>query len=184
LADTAEKPSFIADAMLGRLAKSLRTLGYDTEYSPDITDADLKLAALRDGRVLLTRDLEIGETSLPVRVLLVESDRVEEQLVQVVDELGLEAGPGLFTRCLICNVTVVDVERASVRDRVPPYVFRTQERFVRCPSCGRVYWPATHVERAREWLDRVLGTGRGPEADSGEGTDGASGTDSDKRSGA
>jgi uncharacterized protein with PIN domain len=161
-----DRPAFIADAMLGRLAKSLRTLGYDTAYTPDIEDSDLKLTALREGRVLLTRDHEVAETSLPVRVVFVRSDHIEEQLVQVVDELGLEVGfdgeEGSFTRCLVCNVPVEEVERESVRGRVPPYVFDTQERFARCPSCDRVYWAATHVERAREWLDRVLGTASGP----------------------
>jgi len=165
VAATDERLAFIADAMLGRLAKSLRLLGYDTAYSPDIEDSELKLRAMRDGRALLTRDHELKETSLPVRVLLVESDHLEEQLVQVVDEFGLRPGPALFTRCLICNVRVEDVQPDAVRDRVPPYVFRTQSRFARCPSCGRVYWAATHVERAREWLDRVLGSSRDDEGD-------------------
>jgi len=156
-----DRPAFIADAMLGRLAKSLRTVGYDTAYAPDIADSDLKLAALRENRVLLTRDHEVAETSLPVRVILVESDHLEEQLVQVVDEMELEVGGGLFTRCLVCNVPVERVERESVRGRVPPYVFETQERFARCPSCDRVYWAATHVDRAREWLARVLGVAGG-----------------------
>jgi uncharacterized protein with PIN domain len=150
-------PTFIADAMLGRLAKSLRTLGYDTAYTPDIEDSDLKLAALREGRVLLTRDREVSETSLPIRVVLVESDHIGQQLLQVVEELRLKVGRGLFTRCLICNAELVDVSPEDVREKVPPYVFETQETFARCPSCGRIYWDATHTERAREWLEGVLG---------------------------
>jgi uncharacterized protein with PIN domain len=149
----------IADAMLGSLAKSLRMLGYDTAYEQDIDDSDLKMTALRENRVLLTRDHEVAETGLPITVLLIESDALEDQLLQVVRELDLAANDHAFSRCLICNVPVEDIDKGEVRDRVPEYVYRTQERFARCPSCGRIYWAATHVERAREWLESVLGSG-------------------------
>jgi uncharacterized protein with PIN domain len=155
-----EKPRFIADAMLGRLAKSLRMLGCDTSYEPDIDDNDLKMTALREGRVLLTRDREVAQTSLPVTVLLIGSDHLAEQLVEVAREFDVGPGEELFSRCLICNVAVEDVEKDAVEARVPEYVYATQERFAKCPSCGRIYWAATHVERAREWLESVLGTGR------------------------
>lgn len=153
--------------MLGRLAKALRMLGYDVVYRPYIEDSELKLEALRGSRVLLTRDHEVAETCLPVRVLLVSDDLVENQLRQVVKEVGLARDGRSFTRCLVCNDLLVDVERESVRDSVPTYVFRTQERFKRCPACGRVYWEATHVSRAREWLDEALGPEQGKEEDGG-----------------
>jgi nucleoside-triphosphatase len=154
-----EQRSFIVDAMLGRLAKALRMLGYDAAYRADIDDPEVKMVALREGRTVLTRDHELAATTIGIEVLLVESDLVEEQLVQVVEAFGLLPSPGLFSRCLVCNVPVDDVPRDDVRDRVPPYVYKTQERFVKCPECGRVYWPATHVERATEWLYGVLGPG-------------------------
>jgi uncharacterized protein with PIN domain len=152
-----DRPTFAVDAMLGRLAKALRILGYDAHYDSDIGDPDLKLLAVREGRIVLTRDREIAETGLPLRVLLIESDRPEEQLQQVVSEFSLDTQGALFTRCLVCNVPVEDVPRDEVEARVPPYVLSTQERFARCPRCGRIYWAATHVEAARRWLDRVLG---------------------------
>lgn len=151
------KPIFIADAMLGRLARALRMLGYDVVYRSDIEDSTLKLEALRGSRVLLTRDHEVAETCLPVQVVLVSDDHVEGQLRQVVRELGLKREGDTFTRCVVCNRSLVEVEREAVRERVPPYVFRTQTRFARCPGCGRIYWEATHVARAREWLDTALG---------------------------
>lgn len=155
-----DRPTFAADAMLGRLAKALRMLGYDTHYDSAISDSDLKLVALREGRIVLTRDREIAETSLPLRVVLVESDHAEEQLRQVVEDLALDVRGSLFTRCLVCNTPVEEASREEVEDRVPPYVLATQERFARCPSCGRIYWAATHVEAAKRWLERVLGAGR------------------------
>jgi uncharacterized protein with PIN domain len=169
------KPRFIADAMLGRLAKSLRMLGFDVLYKPGIDDVELKRVALREGRVALTRDHEIAESSLPIRIVFIESDHLEDQLVQTVGELDLDVSGGLFTRCIVCNVPVEDVDAASVADRVPPYVLETQERFARCPGCGRVYWAATHVENAREWLSRVLGDADGATGDAGKNDDGGAG---------
>jgi nucleoside-triphosphatase THEP1/uncharacterized protein with PIN domain len=151
--------------MLGRLAKALRMLGYDTSYRRDASDEEVRLTAMREGRVLLTRDREIAATALPLRVVLVEGDRVAAQLRHVAGVLRLDPGAVVpFSRCLLCNAPVVDVERDALRDAVPPYVFATQRRFARCPSCGRVYWAATHVERARRWLGEALGAageGRG-----------------------
>jgi hypothetical protein len=161
MSERTPKPTFIADAMLGRLAKSLRMLGFDTAYRPHIPDIELKRIALREKRVLLTRDHEVAETRLPVRVVLVESERPEKQLIQIVRELDLDVGPELFTRCLVCNVAVAEVSKAEVEHLVPAYVYSTQERFARCPSCGRIYWAATHVDHARDWLTAVLGTGAG-----------------------
>ena len=157
LAPTAA-PSFVADVMLGRLSKTLRMLGYDVAYRLDASDDAVRLLALREGRVVLTRDREIAATGLPIRVVLVEGDRVADQLRHVVRALGLPTDEGrLFTRCLLCNETVAEVPAQDVGARVPPYVRLTQTRFVRCPSCGRIYWAATHVERARKWLRSALG---------------------------
>ena len=157
--------TFVADAMLGRLAKSLRMLGYDVLYRPDIEDRDLRLVAVRDGRIVLTRDREVAESALPIEVVTIDSDDPREQLRRAVRDLGLSVEEGLFTRCLVCNEPVVDVERSEVEGQVPPYVYETQEHFVRCPRCGRIYWPATHVARAREWLRAVLGSGARDDAE-------------------
>ena len=169
MADTDDRPAFIADAMLGRLARALRMLGFDTQYRPDIDDNELKMTAVREGRVILTRDHEVADTKLPVTVLLIESDHVEEQLLQTARAFRIAPGEELFSRCLICNVEVESVPPSEIKGDVPEYVFSTQERFSRCPSCGRVYWAATHVEHAREWLERVLGSGGGGSGDGGPG---------------
>jgi nucleoside-triphosphatase THEP1/uncharacterized protein with PIN domain len=154
--DEVKRPVFAADAMLGRLARKLRMLGYDVFYEAGIEDRRLKGIALREKRVLLTRDHEIAETALPIRVILVDSDDVAEQLRQVVGQLGLAAEEGSFRRCTLCNVSLECVEKREVRELVPPYVYATQETFARCPSCDRVYWDATHVEQARKWLSDAL----------------------------
>ena len=154
--------------MLGRLAKWLRVLGYDCAYERKIDDDALIARAWREGRVLLTRDNAlVGRRALRRNggeFVLVESDRPEDQLAQVMRERKLAFVRGrLLTRCLRCNEPIVSVDRDAVKDLVPAYVFKTQERFSRCPACRRVYWRATHVAGIVErLLKRLASADLGP----------------------
>jgi uncharacterized protein with PIN domain len=151
-----EHPRFVADVMVGRLARWLRILGYDVLYDNSADDAELKRIAAAEGRVLLTRDREIAETKLPIRVHIVSHDDVASQLADIVEVFELDVESRLFTRCVLCNEPLIEAAREEVADAVPPYVLETVPTFARCPSCGKVYWPATHVGRARAWLAKAL----------------------------
>ena len=146
-------PRFLADANVGRLARWLRAYGYDAAYAAHIDDSQLIGRALAEGRVLLTRDgglmqrRVVARGSLPA--VLLRSDRVDDQLRQVVGELEL-AGDRALSRCLECNVELEPRPKAEVSERLPPHVRATQVRFSECPRCGRVYWPGTHWQRMRE----------------------------------
>jgi len=145
----------LADGMLGTLAKWLRLLGYDTAYDNAAADPELARRARVEGRVLLTRDRELaGRRGL--HTLLIQSEVLEEQVREVQGALGLPPDPAL-SRCAVCNAALEPVSPDAVADRVPPYVLRTQTEFHRCPGCGRVYWPGTHVEEMR---DRVTSSPR------------------------
>ena len=142
-----ERPRFLVDRNVGRLGKWLRALGYDVLLAPDLADGDLVDLARREGRVLLTRDRRIfhrrAVASGQVRALLLHSERTWDQLEEVVSILGLDLSRA-FTRCLVCNEETHPARPEEVRERVPPYVLRTQREFRACPRCGRVYWKGTH----------------------------------------
>lgn len=143
----------LADGMLGRLARWLRLLGYDTAYENDADDMYLARRARAEGRVLLTRDRALASRR-GLSTLLVESEVLEKQIRQVLETLGPPPEPAL-SRCSLCNVPLEAVSKDLVADRVPPYVFRTQQQFRLCPACGRVYWPGSHLERMAQqipWL--------------------------------
>ncbi len=146
---------FIADNMLGRLATWLRLLGYDTAYLPQADDPALVRVARAEDRVLLTRDVELTRRR-GIRHLLVESEKVTEQVRQVFRAFKLSAREA-FSRCAECNERLEVVSKESVRGTVPPYVFSTQDRFRRCAQCGRVYWRGTHwarmVAQIEDWGD-------------------------------
>ena len=145
-----EPLQLLADGMLGKLAKWLRLLGYDTAYDNAATDLELARRARAEGRILLTRDRELaGRRGL--RTLLIQSEILEEQVREVQDALGPPPDPAL-SRCAVCNAALETVSSEEVADCVPPYVLRTQAEFRLCPGCRRVYWAGSHMEMMREQL--------------------------------
>jgi uncharacterized protein with PIN domain len=147
---------FIADAMLGRLGRWLRTLGYDTAFDAEIADADLARRGIEEGRVILTRDRRFAEQWRVPRVLVLESQAPLDQLREVAHAFDLDAESRLFTRCSRCNATLDAAPPQEVADRIPERVLRERSRFARCPSCGRVYWEGSHTARMRRLVRRAL----------------------------
>ncbi len=145
----------VCDAMLGTLARWLRVLGVDASYSR-AEDEHLLARARLEGRVLITADVALAEraTRKGVQAVLVAPERLEAQLRTILVELRPRLDP--FTRCLRCNVGLVQASREEVVDKVPPRVLRWAGRFARCPSCGKIFWPGTHVDGMRARLVRIL----------------------------
>ncbi|MFQ5851300.1 MAG: Mut7-C RNAse domain-containing protein [Candidatus Binatia bacterium] len=149
--ERAEDVRFAADKMLGRLAKWLRIIGQDVTYGSHLSGYGLTRAARREGRLILTRDRGIRMKNPPA-YLLIRSDQFREQLKQVIYACGLDPFKNPFTRCVECNTALEPIPKEAVANRVPPYVFSTQERFSFCRRCRRIYWPATHQQRMIEEL--------------------------------
>ena len=138
-----------------RLARWLRLAGADVELMPAHPLSALYLRAHNEGRVVLTRNGRIKTGGL-VRVVQIRSHRLEEQLRQIIQDAGLVVDEAaLFTRCDRCNVELAEIEKSAVSDRVPPYVYQTQQEFYTCPACARIYWAATHYDRAVKFFERV-----------------------------
>jgi uncharacterized protein with PIN domain len=149
---------FIADMMLGRLATWLRLLGCDVEYLRAISDEDLVERAYRSGRVILTRDLQlIRRRKARDNHFFVRGDGYKDQLRQVVERFSIDPLARFLTRCLRCNEPLVGIDRPAVREKVPPYVYRTQHDFKACVRCGRVYWRGTHRDEAMKQVGKMIG---------------------------
>jgi hypothetical protein len=149
--------TFVADCMLGRLAKWLRILGFDVLYFSKAEDPALVEIARRDGRVLLTRDTGLIERTAkrPDR-LFVRSDVWEDQVVQVLDEYGLwdEVRPN--TRCIACNIPLKPLSREQARNLVTPYVGGRASSFAVCSGCDRVFWQGTHYGEMEKKIAKLL----------------------------
>ena len=148
------RPKFVADCMLGTLAKWLRLVGYDVAYSRSAEDDELARQAVREDRILLTKDNLLAKRRLlRNRCVFVEREGSAAQLREVLEKLSLRVEPNdIFTRCVVCNGGIEPIAKAAVREMVPPYVYRTQQEFGRCASCGKIYWRGTHVDHVTEAL--------------------------------
>jgi uncharacterized protein with PIN domain len=149
-------PRFAADAMLGRLARWLRVLGYDTSCDATLADPVLVQRAEAEGRVLLTRDRHLLRDLRPRHAIEIRHDDPLLQLQAVVAALSLQPPPELFTRCLLCNTALDVVPAAEALPLLPAGLRELPGPVRRCSTCGRLYWDGSHVRRMRHALERVL----------------------------
>jgi uncharacterized protein len=157
--DPPEPRRFVLDVHLGTLTRRLRLLGFDTWYRTEADDHELADVAVSEGRVLLTRDRELLMRRVIVHGYLPRSHDPDDQLAEVVRRYGLRDRVAALTRCIPCNGVLEPVAKAEVIDQLPPRTRADHGTFVRCRSCGQVYWPGSHLEPIDTILSRVA-TGR------------------------
>jgi len=147
---------FIADNMLGKLAKYLRMAGYDTIYPPR-RNSDNQLELDSPDRILLTRNSRYIRQHNPPQYLLIKPNHFREQLAFVIKELDLEINPErFFYRCLKCNEPVISVSKKEVQDIVPEKSWKSYNTFFRCAVCGKIYWQGSHTRRMLSTLKNIL----------------------------
>ena len=147
---------FICDDMLGKLAKLLRALGFDAYYQKDIKDHQLLRTALDQERIIATKDKKLVEVRTIPKYILIGADKPFDQLEELRQKAGLVIKKDtVFARCIECNTVLEKIEKESVKDKVYPYVYQTQEDFWYCFGCDRIYWAGTHIQRMREKFKRA-----------------------------
>jgi uncharacterized protein with PIN domain len=143
---------FAADVHLGKLAGYLRLAGFDTLYRNDWSDEDLVDSALREHRIILTRDRGVLMRSAVTHGHLVRHVSPREQLLEILERFDLWRSLRPLTRCSLCNALVESVDKAEVVQLVPARTARYYEEFWRCVGCGQIYWKGAHYRS----LERLL----------------------------
>jgi uncharacterized protein with PIN domain len=138
--------------MLGKLAKWLRVLGYDTHYQSYYRSGAID-QFVRDGRCLLTRHKQRAHQY--ANAVMLHGNHVKEQLAELRKEMHLATDRSKwFVRCLVCNTLLENPREGDTEENVPDYVFHQNIKEVRfCPACGRYFWPGTHRQRMVEQLE-------------------------------
>ncbi|MEW6376276.1 MAG: Mut7-C RNAse domain-containing protein [Thermodesulfobacteriota bacterium] len=149
---------FIADRMLGKLAKNLRMLGYDTIYYRGEDAYHLIRMARQEGRVILTRNTKLLPKRPEDRILRVMEEKPSLQLKDLIQKgyISLD-DENLFSRCLLCNTLLNEIPREESEGKVPDFIFYQQKEFFQCPQCLRIYWQGSHQKNMQKKVEELFG---------------------------
>ena len=151
------KIRFVLDAHLGKLAKYLRMLGFDTLYDNRCSDTELtNLASCGVKRILLTRDVGLLKHKQISHGYCVRSIRPRQQLVEIVERFDLKKLMMPFQRCVNCNGCLTLLEKPAARGRVPARIYQDLDKFVICNSCQQIYWQGSHYDRMTKFIQVLL----------------------------
>lgn len=146
---------FVADAHLGGLAHLLRLTGFDTLYDNNFQDDEIEMIAIRQDRIVLTRDRELLKRRSITHGCYVHAIKPAQQLGEIVERLDLTRSAQPFTLCLQCNAPLRAIDKALVLERIPSRISATYERFSTCDVCQRVFWEGSHWRSMRALLGRT-----------------------------
>lgn len=149
-------PRFVADVMLGKLAKWLRIAGYDVLYSNKYSDDELIAISREQGRILLSLDSRLLVRKSVDFFIYLQPGTLESQIRRILELTNTAQIPAPFSRCLSCNEILLKATRESVRERIPEYVYKTHKNFKLCPTCGKIFWSGTHRKSVLRYLERLL----------------------------
>lgn len=147
---------FVLDIHLGKLATSLRMLGFDTLYRNDYSDEELARISATQERILLTRDKGLLMRSLVTHGYYVRETDPKRQVVEVLRRFDLFNSVNPFQRCLRCNGLLEAVDKELLADQIPPTTRLHINEFHRCQKCGQIYWKGSHYERMQQFITKVL----------------------------
>lgn len=152
-------PSFLADAMLGDIARKLRILGYDTAYIKDTSDSCVLQAALKEKRILLTRDKELFKRVVKggVQGILLEKQDETDNIAYALtkNKIYCVSFDARTARCSLCNGILEPRSSTKVKRRLPRNVVTTYNRFFQCSNCGKAYWEGSHISRLHMLAQRI-----------------------------
>lgn len=153
------RTAFILDVHLGKLARLLRLLGFDTLYRNDYEDSEIIRIALAEQRIILTRDRRMLFHREVTHARCLHSDQAAEQAREVLDRFDLRDQVRRFARCPACNGPVEAVPKSQILDRLEPLTKKYYEDFYRCADCRQVYWQGSHFDRIEKKLDAIQDIG-------------------------
>ena len=158
-------PRFLADAMLGSVARKLRIFGFDTLYIAHAPDDEVLKTGIEQCRVILTADKELFKRAVKAGAagVFVSGEGEVDDIVHILAKNGVASirPDGISSRCSVCNGLLEERALEQVRNCIPDKVAECHSEFYQCASCGKVYWEGGHLRRIRALaraVDSKLGT--------------------------
>lgn len=154
--NAAKDMTFIADAMLGRLARWLRLMGFDVLYFKDIEDRALIKVAREQGRTVLTRDSHFLKQKAYKDYIFIKSDKLCNQLLEIRDRFDFRELP-TPSRCTACNGLLDRLSaKKDISGAVPEFIYHNFNDFIKCRDCDKVYWEGTHLDQIKGRISDIL----------------------------
>jgi len=150
------RPRFVVDGHLGRLARYLRLMGFDTLWRNDFRDPELAEISSREERTLLTRDRGLLKRRIVTHGCYIHHDRPRDQLRELFARLDLHALVRPYSRCAHCNGLLQEVDKAAIAARLAPKTRRYYEHFRQCIDCGQIYWQGSHFTRMHQLVEETV----------------------------
>jgi hypothetical protein len=148
--------AFICDVHLGRLARALRVLGFDTLYRNDYKDPEIVAIASSGHRMVLTRDRGLLKHSAVTHGYCVRSTAWREQTHEIIERFDLQKVSVPFSRCALCNGIIAKVEKNEIIGLLEDQTKKCYEAFSQCGSCQKIYWKGSHFAKLRELVGELL----------------------------
>ncbi|URA10406.1 Mut7-C RNAse domain-containing protein [Thermospira aquatica] len=146
---------FVVDVNLGKLAKLLRILGFDTLYQNTFSDEEILAIGTQQNRIILTRDKLLLCHHKILYGHWVMAEHPYDQANEVIERYNLYDIIQPLSRCLICNTLLLPIAKSEIEQHLPPRVKTWCEEFFFCPTCDRIYWKGSHYEHMMQWIQNL-----------------------------
>ncbi len=144
---------FIVDVNLGKLAQKLRLLGFDALFRNDFEDDEIIETALKEKRIILTRDRGILKQNSVLHGYWLRNDDPKKQLVEVIDRFQLQNSFRPFSRCSNCNGRLKEVGMNELEKRLSADTLTYYDEFWECAGCKKIYWQGSHFNFILKWIE-------------------------------
>ena len=148
-------PKFILDVHLGKLARYLRLLGFDSLYLNTYTDDEIINVAAKESRIILTRDRGLLKNKIVTHGYWLRSTNFKEQIKETLSRFDLKDKIKPFTRCLECNGEIAEIEKSKVEKKLPPKAKQYYHVFFICKDCKNIYWKGSHYEKMQAFIEEL-----------------------------
>lgn len=148
-------PKFILDVHLGKLARYMRLLGFDTLYNNTNDDPEIIRIAFSEQRIILTRDIGLLKVKTVSQGYWIRNQQPKAQLTEVLNHFDLYGFINPFSRCVKCNGIVVKVAKDSIIEQLEPLTIKYFHDFYRCNGCGSIFWEGSHFDRMTEFIKNI-----------------------------
>ena len=155
-----EKPlrntMFVLDVHLGKLARILRMLGFNTLYQNNYSDAEIIEIGSVEKRIILTRDKGILKNKAVTHGYWIRSIKPVDQAREVLKRFDLSIQIKPFQRYIECNGLIIKNPKNEILTRLPMMAVKHFDEFSRCENCHKIYWKGSHYDRMKEKINFII----------------------------